>query len=391
MSIIAEHYNNLAQLGNEQRRESPIFYLRAFNNWVKSVSIGEALNVIRNEQRRDVRLRALDLCCGKGGDMKKWAAGRLDKVVFADIAEVSVRQAEERYQEMTRRSRARIFRAEFVHADCAAVDLGEKFSDPQQMFDIVSCQFSFHYSFESYERAERMLKNACDRLAPGGIFIGTIPDAHEIMRRLQASDSLKFGNDIYSVTFDTKEQQPLFGAKYHFFLQEHVDCPEFLVHFGVLMDMAEKLDMDVLYRSTFNEFFDEHSANPTHLQLLERMNGLETYPSDSLVGSIEDHQYDYAQEVIDHKLPRSKGAPRVGTLSTPEWEMASMYSVFAFQKKKGPSSLPDDAHADRRSNEQDGNYRGRDSVRSNEQRQQPPPPASPDTSMRRDTKRSRRD
>lgn len=47
--------------------------------------------------------------------------------------------------------------------------------------DIVSCQFSFHYCFESLPQAENMVRNAAECLRPGGYFIGTIPDAYEIM------------------------------------------------------------------------------------------------------------------------------------------------------------------------------------------------------------------
>jgi len=48
-------------------------------------------------------------------------------------------------------------------------------------FDLVSCQFSVHYGFESLEQAEMMLQNACECLKPAGYFIGTIPNASEMM------------------------------------------------------------------------------------------------------------------------------------------------------------------------------------------------------------------
>ena len=48
-------------------------------------------------------------------------------------------------------------------------------------FDLVSCQFSFHYSFESYEQADMMVRNACECLKPGGYFIGTTPNSLELV------------------------------------------------------------------------------------------------------------------------------------------------------------------------------------------------------------------
>lgn len=46
---------------------------------------------------------------------------------------------------------------------------------------LVSCQFAFHYCFESIQQAECMMKNVSENLLSGGIFIGTIPNAGEIV------------------------------------------------------------------------------------------------------------------------------------------------------------------------------------------------------------------
>lgn len=61
------------------------------------------------------------------------------------------------------------------------VRLKEKFKDPSMQLDFVSCQFAFHYSFESLPQAECMLRNASESLRPGGYFIGTIPDAYDLV------------------------------------------------------------------------------------------------------------------------------------------------------------------------------------------------------------------
>lgn len=59
--------------------------------------------------------------------------------------------------------------------------LSSKYSDPDMHFDICSCQFVYHYSFETYEQADMMLKNACGNLSPGGYFIGTTPNSFELV------------------------------------------------------------------------------------------------------------------------------------------------------------------------------------------------------------------
>jgi len=53
-------------------------------------------------------------------------------------------------------------------------------------------------------------------------------------RRLKDAEDTSFGNSVYRVSFESKDEFPLFGCKYDFHLEGVVDCPEFLVHFGML-------------------------------------------------------------------------------------------------------------------------------------------------------------
>lgn len=48
-------------------------------------------------------------------------------------------------------------------------------------FDVVSMQFCMHYAFETEEKVRMMLLNATQYLRPGGVFIGTIPNARSLL------------------------------------------------------------------------------------------------------------------------------------------------------------------------------------------------------------------
>lgn len=111
----------------------------------------------------------------------------------------------------------KIFTAEFFHCDATINRLREKYKDPSIDLNLVSCQFAFHYCFESLPQAECMLRNASECLKEGGYFIGTIPDAHDIMKRQRKADANSFGNNVFNIEFlcDTVDV-PLFGAKYNF-------------------------------------------------------------------------------------------------------------------------------------------------------------------------------
>ncbi|KAM5222381.1 mRNA cap guanine-N(7) methyltransferase [Ctenodactylus gundi] len=328
-SAVAAHYNELQEVGLEKRSQSRIFYLRNFNNWIKSVLIGEFLEKIRQKKSRNITV--LDLGCGKGGDLLKWRKGRISKLVCTDIADVSVKQCQQRYEDMkNRRDNEYLFIAEFITADCSKELLVDKFCDPEMCFDICSCQFVCHYSFESPEQADMMLRNACERLSPGGYFIGTTPNGFELVRRLEASETESFGNEIYTVKFQKKGDYPLFGCKYDFNLEGVVDVPEFLVYFPLLIEMAKKYNMKLVYKKTFMEFFEEKIKNNENKMLLKRMQALEPYPAHENSKLTSERTGDYEHAVA--YLKNSQVRPPLGTLSKSEWEAASIYLVFAFEK-----------------------------------------------------------
>lgn len=104
VAIVSSHYNAREDQGHTRRELSPIVFLRKFNNWVKSVLIGLYA-------RPDIT--ALDLCCGKGGDLQKWSKSGVRYVVGVDVAAISIQQAQARYQSQRGR-----LQALFIACDC---------------------------------------------------------------------------------------------------------------------------------------------------------------------------------------------------------------------------------------------------------------------------------
>ncbi|XP_034825921.1 mRNA cap guanine-N7 methyltransferase [Maniola hyperantus] len=334
-NVVAAHYNHLEEKGVKERFNSPIFYLRNFNNWVKSVLIQEYTDKIREKDYGRV-LRVLDICCGKGGDLYKWEKARAEHVVFADIADVSIDQCKSRYNDLRRRS-GRLFSAEFIAADCTKDVLRHRYKDPSVKFDLVSCQFGLHYSFESLGQARRMLLNISECLKPDGYFFGTLPDAYEIVNRCQKSEDGTFGNRIFNIKllFDPINGYPLFGAKYDFHLEGVVDCPEFLVNFELLVKLAAEYGLELVYKAGFEDFYRKYSDK--YKFLLQKIKCFEVYPAlpgKELIGS--ESEYAHAKAYLDNMTNNSEGNT-LGTMSTCEWEVAIIYLAFAFKKCKNTS------------------------------------------------------
>lgn len=167
-----------------------------------------------------------------------------------------------------------------------------------------------------------MLRNASECLQAGGYFIGTIPDANDLVSRARKNKSNSFGNDVYQVVFDCDlNKPPLFGAKYNFYLDGVVDCPEFLVHFPTFVKLAKKFGLKLVLKEKFYDFFNRMRIEGA--KLLTNMGSLETYPpmhTTNLVGTSKG-DYQHADEFLSQQRDNIK----IGTLSKSEWEASCKY------------------------------------------------------------------
>ncbi|KAI1788464.1 mRNA capping enzyme-domain-containing protein [Ganoderma leucocontextum] len=264
VAVVVEHYNARPDVGVAQRQDSPIIGLKSFNNWVKSVLITKfahpAFATSPNGRKgRGMRGRVLDMGCGKGGDLTKWAK--------ANVAELNL------------------------------------LSTP---FDVVSMQFCMHYAFENENKARTMLHNVCTWLRPGGIFIGTIPDAKMLMDQLDAlppdSKDLSFGNSVYKIRFEDRDKGSMFGHRYWFYLQDAVDdVPEYVVQWDPFVQLASEYGLHPVYKKEFHQVFEEFHEQPEFAPLLQRM------------------------RVVD-----SNGESQ---MDEDQWEAANIYIGFAFEKR----------------------------------------------------------
>lgn len=306
---VAEHYNTRKLETRDSRRQSPIFQLRQFNNWLKYVLI-------------DLHTRpgnsVLDLCCGKGGDLHKWMQACVSTYVGCDIARLSVSEAAKRFNNLDKPSP---FRPILRVGDCFDVSISKHIPE-SILFDIVSCQFSMHYAFENVKRVRQFLQNVTDRLKPGGFFIGTTVDANVVVRKIRAVNELQISNAIYQIRFDkvhAKKRFPVnnpYGIRYSFTLDQSVEeCPEFLVHFPTFEKLAAEYDLKLVMHSNFHDFFTEFSDENSYANY---------------------HRLLFSMRAVDQH----------GTISPDEWDAIYLYTAFAFRKNSAstqPAPVVQDA------------------------------------------------
>ncbi|KAK3427087.1 hypothetical protein EUGRSUZ_F03392 [Eucalyptus grandis] len=302
---VADHYSARTNQTLEEREASPIIHLKKLNNWIKSV-------LIQLYARRGDAV--LDLACGKGGDLIKWDKAKIGYYIGIDIAEGSIEDCRTRYNgdaDHHQRRKKFTFPARLICGDCFEVQL-DKVLAADAPFDICSCQFAMHYSWSTEARARRALANVSALLRPGGIFIGTMPDANVIIKKLREADELAFGNSVYWIHFDEefpekkfKSSNP-FGIKYKFHLEDAVDCPEWIVPFHVFKALAEEYELDLVFVKNSHEFVHEYLKKPEYVELMRRL------------GALGDGNQDQS------------------TLSPDEWEVAYLYLSFVLRKRGQP-------------------------------------------------------
>jgi mRNA (guanine-N7-)-methyltransferase len=96
-----------------------------------------------------------------------------------------------------------------------------------------------------------------------------------IRRNLDAipeGQPLRWGNSVYNIEFESRENRPVFGHRYRFFLRDAVDdVPEYVVHWKNFVEMAREVGLHEVYRKEFHEVYQEHCEHETYGPLLVKM------------------------------------------------------------------------------------------------------------------------
>ena len=388
---VAAFYNSNRQKTTiGQRTRSPIYHLKNLNNWIKAILIVEYANlaILCTAPRPALpapgtppaalaaaaaaaaaagnKLRVLDLCGGKGGDLRKFCDLKLQHFVLADIAAASVDSAVARMRDLRDKSRMPEIPVLFLAGNLSAVRMHE-FLAPALSYNLVSCQFAFHYCFQTEAAARRMLENVSDRLETGGFFIATVPDSRVIVPRLRKSVSGRFGNQFYEVCFDdtrperahenpqrgrttvflpsehspdapggedlaaaTAEDRAYwgtrdfpaaapFGVRYCFTLMDAVECtPEYLIHFPTLCALAAEYHLQPVLHENLQSFFARKVGATI----------------DSTAARTEGRRAESGVEL----LRTMDVLPSDGKVVPEQWEAAGVYCAIAFQKTSPESA-----------------------------------------------------
>lgn len=236
---IKRHYNQIPNRSLSERKNLDAINIRNYNNFIKSCLF-----------RKFIYLKdtVLDFGIGKGGDFRKYQKSEISLLYGLDIANRSLLDA---------LARAREFRLDFKlilkNKDCYTRPF-----DLYKQFNIISIQFSFHYSFEREEYIDCTLGNISRHLLNGGHVLITLPCKEEILKRKMRN---ALSNRFFKIEFVDPNNKAIYGNSYYYTLQGSLnECIEYLVDVPTLRTKALKYGLELIENCSFDCFFDENVA-----------------------------------------------------------------------------------------------------------------------------------
>ena len=199
-----------------------------------SRAAGSPLKSFHNAAKRELLVRfagssLLDLACGRGGDIHKWRVAGVRSALGLDASAASVDEARRRF-EATGGDEDYTFETR---------DLRHAFRPPHA-FDTVTCMFALQYFFGTEASARAVFETVASSLAPGGHFVGIVPDATRVVEVLRANDG-KVDDGVASMRALWDGPTRPFGSEYAFGVSGTIvdsSNVEFLVFKNVVTALA---------------------------------------------------------------------------------------------------------------------------------------------------------
>jgi SAM-dependent methyltransferase len=198
------YYNRDLEVARERSITIPM--QKFHNEAIKGHELLErAVSLISNKSD-GAGIHLLDLACGKGGDLFKWARYGITNVVGIELFHSNIYDSKDgacmRYIQYKKRSEGTAennIQVEFLYGDVSRNILsGKSMKDDHSRekqtqlwaseqyssrgFDMISIQFAIHYLFENDEKLNGLINNISENLRDGGYFLGCCFDGNAIYK-----------------------------------------------------------------------------------------------------------------------------------------------------------------------------------------------------------------
>lgn len=193
------------------RNNSPSINIRLFHNFVKGYMYDITSKYLLQSTNT---INMLELACGKGQDLFKYAKSNISNVVAIDIIrdniENNINGANLRYINLKEEknyepnvtflvgdvskkiSNLEAFKSNTITEKLYYDKASSIFKNTNFQFDMISIQFAVHYMFENMEKINTFCENIDENLKLGGLFMGTCFDGQIVWEHLKQKHKNEF-------------------------------------------------------------------------------------------------------------------------------------------------------------------------------------------------------
>tara|TARA_B100000963_G_scaffold361971_1_gene401452 strand:- start:821 stop:1675 length:855 start_codon:yes stop_codon:yes gene_type:complete len=228
--------------------------LRNFHNWIKS-------KLIFNAQKQTKGIKLFDIAVGKGGDIMKWYKSGIKYVTGIDSDYHSIFENKEfdgaikRYKNI-KKNIPRLPKYYFLNlsaTDSNTLNLVNE-RDRNTYYDIVSCQFAFHYFVKDIDIVLNLISN---KLRKGGYFIGTASDGDIINKNLIKGD---INLPILNIIKETKDSYIYFlntnQSQRQTYFEQMGALSEYYLYKQNFINKCEEYNLKLLEIKNFSEWYN---------------------------------------------------------------------------------------------------------------------------------------
>lgn len=236
-------------------KENTISNLRIYHNKIKDFMIKYAVSNIKSSN-----VSLLDIAVGRGGDIMKWTNSGIKYVVGIDNHRDSIKEAINRLISLRKNNKnLKLPFCKFNNLSAIDSNVLQKLNDidDNKKYDLVSCQFAFHYFTQNDTTYDIVLNLISKKLKKNGLFIGTATDGDLIEGILKNGNyyselfQLEYVNSS-TYTFNISEYNSLKTENY-FKLQGVSN--EFFLKKQELINKCKKYSLELIDIKNFSEYY----------------------------------------------------------------------------------------------------------------------------------------
>lgn len=236
-------------------KENTISNLRIYHNKIKDFMIKYAVSNIKSSN-----VSLLDIAVGRGGDIMKWTNSGIKYVVGIDNHKDSIKEAINRLVSLRKNKKnLKLPFCKFNNLSAIDSNVLQKLNDidDNNKYDLVSCQFAFHYFTQNDTTYDIVLNLISKKLKKNGLFIGTATDGDLIEGILKNGNyyselfQLEYVNNS-TYTFNISEYDSLKTENY-FKLQGASN--EFFLKKQELINKCKKYSLELIDIKNFSEYY----------------------------------------------------------------------------------------------------------------------------------------